>query len=51
MTDPFKDQMPLYFQSVENKLHERKKVKKRGKRALIPRGLRVNTQDQGLEQH
>ena len=24
MTDPLKDQMPLYFQSVENKLHERK---------------------------
>jgi len=49
MTDPFKDQIPFYFQSVENKLHERK-WKKRGKRALIPRGLRVNT-DQGLEQH
>ena len=24
MTDPLKGQMPLYFQSVENKLHERK---------------------------
>ena len=24
LTDPLKDQMPLYFQSVENKLHERK---------------------------
>ena len=24
MTDPLKDQMPLYFQSVENKFHERK---------------------------
>ena len=50
MTDPLKDQMSLYFQSVENKLHERKS-KKRWKRALIPRGLKVNTQDQGLEHH
>ena len=50
MADPFKDQMPSYFQSVENKLHERN-WKKRGKRALIPRGLRVNTEDQGIEQH